>query len=352
MARAFVIRPFGKKKDSAGKEFDFEAAHATLIGPALVEAGLAGSTTGEIIDAGNIREDMFSLILEADLVICDITILNANVFYELGIRHALRRKCTLLIKQSGSADSPPFDLLTDRYLTYSLADPAAKTKLVQSITRSAPQAAEPTKAVAAKRSNSSPSRRSTIGTFCSGKRGALESAASIRRPATAMTTRHLQPGPLPVLLTRDVTRRLFSEKAGGHRGSPLGSAGVGISSGSAAGPDGVDAGCRGHHDELLSLLRVAVPSIHGDTELVRGSGVHGVGKREGPGVVDLGHARAGHGPRRGLAVAVAHPLDVQSLGDALVAAAHDDHPVEAPGVGGAPASGRADVVDLTRQRLQ
>jgi hypothetical protein len=30
---------------------------------------------------------MFGLILEADLVVCDITVHNANVFYELGIRH-------------------------------------------------------------------------------------------------------------------------------------------------------------------------------------------------------------------------------------------------------------------------
>jgi hypothetical protein len=133
MARAFVIRPFDKKKDSAGKEFDFEAIHATVIGPALKDAGLAGSTTGEIIDAGNIREDMFSLILEADLVVCDITILNANVFYELGIRHALRRRRTLIIKHVGSTDSPPFDLLTDRYLAYDLTDPEAKAKLTQAI---------------------------------------------------------------------------------------------------------------------------------------------------------------------------------------------------------------------------
>lgn len=133
MARAFVIRPFDKKKDSAGKEFDFEAIHATVIGPALKDARFAGSTTGEIIDAGNIREDMFSLILEADLVVCDITILNANVFYELGIRHALRRRRTLIIKHKGSADSPPFDLLTDRYLAYDLADAEAKTKLAQAI---------------------------------------------------------------------------------------------------------------------------------------------------------------------------------------------------------------------------
>jgi len=133
MARAFVIRPFGTKKDSAGRAFDFEAAQTLVITPALAEAGLSGTTTGEIIDAGNIREDMFSLILEADLVICDITLPNANVFYELGMRHALRRRSTLLIKQAGSADSPPFDVLTDRYLVYDVADRDAKATLVRSI---------------------------------------------------------------------------------------------------------------------------------------------------------------------------------------------------------------------------
>jgi hypothetical protein len=133
MARVFVIRPFGTKKDSAGKEFDFDAVHDTVVARALAAARLAGSTTGEIIDAGNIREDMFSLILEADLVICDITLLNANVFYELGIRHALRRKRTLLMRQAGAADSPPFDLLTDRYHVYDPADPEAEAKLTKAI---------------------------------------------------------------------------------------------------------------------------------------------------------------------------------------------------------------------------
>ena len=92
MTRVFVIRPFEMKKDSSGKVLDFERAHNELIDPALKATHLSGATTGEIVEAGNIREDMFSLILEADLVICDITIHNANVFYELGIRHALRKK--------------------------------------------------------------------------------------------------------------------------------------------------------------------------------------------------------------------------------------------------------------------
>jgi hypothetical protein len=135
MARAFVIRPFGNKKDSAGKELNFERVHSELIGPALTTAGLSGSTTGEIVDAGNIREDMFSLILEADLVICDITIHNANVFYELGIRHALRKRRTILIKGETVADVVPFDLLTDRYCPYNIDNPAAALpKLIEMVT--------------------------------------------------------------------------------------------------------------------------------------------------------------------------------------------------------------------------
>jgi hypothetical protein len=125
MQRAFVIRPFGTKKDSAGAEIDFERVHRELIGPALRDAELDGGTTGEIIEAGNIREDTFALILEADLVVCDVSVHNANVFYELGIRHALRKKHTVVIKGKPTADDTPFDILTDRYLRYEHSNPAA-----------------------------------------------------------------------------------------------------------------------------------------------------------------------------------------------------------------------------------
>jgi hypothetical protein len=90
--RAFVVRGFGKHKDSSGAEIDFDRVDAELITPALKECNLVGGTTGQIVEAGNIRVDMFALIVEADVVICDITVHNANVFYELGIRHALRKK--------------------------------------------------------------------------------------------------------------------------------------------------------------------------------------------------------------------------------------------------------------------
>jgi hypothetical protein len=116
--RAFIIRPFGTKEG-----IDFNAVEAKLIDPALRRLGLEGRTTGDIAQAGNIREDMFQLLLTADVVVADITIDNANAFYELGIRHALRAQRTLLL--NARAGDVPFDLKTDRYLKYDAGDPGA-----------------------------------------------------------------------------------------------------------------------------------------------------------------------------------------------------------------------------------
>ena len=117
--RAFIIRPFGIK---AG--IDFNRVERELIGPALDRLGIAGRTTGDVIEAGNIREDMFQLLLLSDLVIADISIDNPNAYYELGIRHALREKRTFLIRARGMAGDVPFDIRTDRYLPYDSAEPS------------------------------------------------------------------------------------------------------------------------------------------------------------------------------------------------------------------------------------
>ena len=117
MTRAFIIRPFGAK---AGVNFD--TVDEKLIQPALAQIGVIGNTTTEIVEQGNIREDMFRLLVCADLVIADISIHNANVFYELGIRHGMRPNATFLLR--ANVDEYPFDLRTDRYLAYDQNDPA------------------------------------------------------------------------------------------------------------------------------------------------------------------------------------------------------------------------------------
>src|SRR4051794_20453667 len=92
---AFIVRPF-----EAQRGVDFNRVERELISPALQRLGITGSTTQEIAGAGNIRADMFQLLLTADIVVADISIHNANVFYELGIRHALRERGTFLLRAS------------------------------------------------------------------------------------------------------------------------------------------------------------------------------------------------------------------------------------------------------------
>jgi tetratricopeptide repeat protein len=119
--RAFIVRPFGVKEG-----IDFEEVEGKLIAPALQKCGIEGRTTGEITRQGNIREDMFRLLVLSDIVIADVSIHNANVFYELGIRHGLQQQHTLLIRAEGTKDKYPFDLQTDRYFQYDPAEPAKK----------------------------------------------------------------------------------------------------------------------------------------------------------------------------------------------------------------------------------
>lgn len=133
MPLAFVIRPFGVKENKAGEAVDFDQVYEKMIEPALQAVEFNGGSMGEIKEAGNIREDMFRLILEADLVICDLSIHNANVFYELGIRHALRRNRTILIRDESVSDDIPFDLQTDRYFAYDVKKPGAFRKELQEI---------------------------------------------------------------------------------------------------------------------------------------------------------------------------------------------------------------------------
>src|ERR1051325_584120 len=123
MPSAFIIRPFGTKKG-----IDFDRVESELIGPALAGHRITGRTTGDSLKQGNIRTEMFQRLLTADVVIVDISIGNANVFYELGIRHALRNKRTFMIRGSSAelpADEVPFDLKTDRYLAYDAGNPAS-----------------------------------------------------------------------------------------------------------------------------------------------------------------------------------------------------------------------------------
>ena len=125
-AHAFVAMPFGRKPGPDGTEVDFNRVYHELIAPAIEGAGLSAFRADQEQAGGSILADMFQELLIADLVVADLSIPNPNVWYEVGVRHALRARGVVLLF-GGTAPSA-FDLYTERKLRYSIAgdgpDPA------------------------------------------------------------------------------------------------------------------------------------------------------------------------------------------------------------------------------------
>jgi len=109
--------PYGVKDG-----IDFNLVYADLIKPALESAGLEVFRADEELRAGDIRTDMFQELLLADLVVVDLSIDNPNVWYELGVRHALRPRGVIQIQ--GKRDHLPFDVYVDRAVRYHIKDGA------------------------------------------------------------------------------------------------------------------------------------------------------------------------------------------------------------------------------------
>ena len=99
----FVVMGFGKKVDYSDptdkpRTLDLDATYGAISKPAVLEAGLDCIRADEISHSGIIDKMMFEMLLRADLVIADISTANPNALYELGVRHALRPRTTIVIK--------------------------------------------------------------------------------------------------------------------------------------------------------------------------------------------------------------------------------------------------------------
>ncbi|MBT9599440.1 MAG: tetratricopeptide repeat protein [Vitreoscilla sp.] len=146
---AFIAMPFGSKPGPDGVPIDFNRVLDELLRPALEAAGCEVFRADEELRAGDIRTDMFQELLVADLVVADLTLVNANVWYELGVRHALRARGVVLAygvdpawgREAESAKA--FDTYTERKLRYRLAGGApAAAMLATDIARLAEMARE------------------------------------------------------------------------------------------------------------------------------------------------------------------------------------------------------------------
>src|SRR5919205_36588 len=114
----FVLMPFGKKPDAAGSLIDFDAVYSDLIRPAIEAAELEPIRADEEMTGGIVHKPMFERLILCEYAVADLTFANANVFYELGVRHAVRPYSTALVFASGTR--LPFDVELDRGLPYPL----------------------------------------------------------------------------------------------------------------------------------------------------------------------------------------------------------------------------------------
>jgi len=87
--------------------------------PVVEKAGYSVLRADDVQKSGAITKDIVKRLGESDLVVADLTELNPNVFYELGVRHALRGKGTVMILDDKRTPDIPFDLSAYRVIKFS-----------------------------------------------------------------------------------------------------------------------------------------------------------------------------------------------------------------------------------------
>jgi hypothetical protein len=94
----------------------FDEVYELLLGPALTKASCVAFRADKEPGAGDIRTDMYFELVTADVVLADISILNPNVFYELGVRHGVAPRGVFMVH--GGWTKRPFDVAPDRTFDY------------------------------------------------------------------------------------------------------------------------------------------------------------------------------------------------------------------------------------------
>jgi len=110
---AFVIMPFGG---------DFDEVFTELIEPTLSDIGFTVTRADLSNNQEQILKDIVNMIADAELVIADVTGLNGNVMYELGLAHAMGRKTAIITR---NIEELPFDLRSYRATSYKTTFTAA-----------------------------------------------------------------------------------------------------------------------------------------------------------------------------------------------------------------------------------
>lgn len=125
----FYITPIGEDNSEERRHADFLMEY--IIKPAVEEFGLTVVRADQMGKAGMIGKQVIEHILNARLVIADLSFHNPNVFYELCLRHATRLP-TVQIKRT--VDTIPFDLNQYRTIPIETRDPYSLVPKIQTYT--------------------------------------------------------------------------------------------------------------------------------------------------------------------------------------------------------------------------
>jgi hypothetical protein len=119
----FTIMPFGGW---------FDDYYEALFRPAIETAGLEPKRADDLYRPSTIVNDIWSYTQSARVILADLTGKNPNVFYELGLAHALAKPAILVTE---SINDVPFDLRALRVLEYDKNQPNWGDGLRERITK-------------------------------------------------------------------------------------------------------------------------------------------------------------------------------------------------------------------------
>lgn len=117
----FVIMPFGGY---------FDIYYDRIYKVAITNAGLTPRRADDLFRPSSIVQDIWELTKSANIILADLTGKNPNVFYELGLAHALAKPAVLIAE---TMDDIPFDLRGLRIIVYNKNEPSWGTTLQESI---------------------------------------------------------------------------------------------------------------------------------------------------------------------------------------------------------------------------
>ena len=120
----FTIMPFGGW---------FDAYYTNIFCPAIQDAGLTPRRADDLYRPSAIVHDIWAYTKTAKLILADLTGKNPNVFYELGLAHAIAKPAILITESMADV---PFDLRALRVIEYDKNSPAWGELLRQKITSS------------------------------------------------------------------------------------------------------------------------------------------------------------------------------------------------------------------------